>query len=114
MTGRAAGLCAGFGVPGCANPIPGRGLGFGRGRGFRGGGFGGGEGWGRRNMFWATGMPGWMRFGAGAGVGTDAPLAEPTPEAERNFLKLQSDALQAQLDEVRKRLEQLEPEKAQK
>ena len=110
MTGRAAGFCAGFEVPGHANPIPGRGLGmgFGRGRGGRGGGFGGGGGWGRRNMFRATGMPGWMRFGAGAGAGTFGPPAEPTPEAERNFLKLQSDALQAQLDEVRKRIEELE------
>ncbi len=30
MTGRAAGFCAGFGRPGFANPIPGRGFGFGR------------------------------------------------------------------------------------
>ncbi len=35
MTGRAAGLCAGAGVPGSMNPQPGRG--FGKGRGFGGG-----------------------------------------------------------------------------
>jgi hypothetical protein len=43
MTGRGAGYCAGFSVPGFANPVSGRGMGrgFGRGRGFRGGaGFG--------------------------------------------------------------------------
>jgi hypothetical protein len=78
-------------------------LGLGGGGGGRGGG---GRGW--RHMFWATGLPGWMRFGAGAAAGGFAPAAEPTPEAERNFLKLQSDTLQAQLDEVRKRLEELE------
>jgi len=38
MTGRAAGYCAGFPVPGFMNPMGGRlglGLGLGRGRGFR-------------------------------------------------------------------------------
>jgi len=58
MTGRAAGFCAGYGMPGYTNPIPGRGLGmgFGRGRGFWGGGRGGGRGW--RNQSYATGVPG--------------------------------------------------------
>jgi len=50
MTGRAAGYCAGYPVPGYMNPIPGYGGGFGRGwgRGY-GRGFGGGfgRGWGR-------------------------------------------------------------------
>jgi hypothetical protein len=32
LTGRGAGFCAGFKVPGFANPTVGRGLGFGRGR----------------------------------------------------------------------------------
>ena len=32
MTGRAAGYCAGFGVPGYANPVIGRGFGMGFGR----------------------------------------------------------------------------------
>ncbi len=35
MTGRGAGFCAGFRVPGFLNSSPGRGLGFGRGRGYR-------------------------------------------------------------------------------
>ena len=34
MTGRAAGYCAGYPVPGYMNPGPGFGRGFGRGRGF--------------------------------------------------------------------------------
>lgn len=101
MTGRAAGFCAGFGVPGYMNPMLGRGLGmgFGRGRGFWG--RGGGRGW--RNMFYATGLPGWMRFGLG-GV---APVAEPTPEVEKDFLQGQAEMLQAQLDEIKKRLDEL-------
>ncbi len=43
MTGRGAGFCAGYGVPGYMNPLPGRsGWGF---RYGRGGGFGMGMGW---------------------------------------------------------------------
>ena len=34
MTGRAAGFCAGFGMPGYANPVGGRGMGMGSGGGF--------------------------------------------------------------------------------
>lgn len=106
MTGRAAGFCAGYGVPGYTNPIAGRGfgMGFGRGRGFGGGG----RGW--RHMFYATGLPGGVRFGPGGA----APVVEPTPETERNFLKAQAEAIRAQLDEVEKRLEELETEKAPK
>ena len=54
MTGRAAGYCAGYSVPGYQNPIPGRGFAG------RGGG-GGGRGW--RNRYFATGVPGWAAFG---------------------------------------------------
>jgi len=44
MTGRGAGYCAGYPLPGYMNPIQYRGWG----RGFgRGGGFGRGRGWGR-------------------------------------------------------------------
>jgi hypothetical protein len=57
MTGRAAGYCAGYPVPGFMNPIPGfrRGYGFGRqGRG-RGGGFGRGRGRGfGAGWWWST------------------------------------------------------------
>ena len=70
MTGRAAGYCAGYPVPGYLNPIPGRGWfgvgrggfpwGGGRGRFFgRGFGFGRGRGRGR----------GWGRSGFGPGWG---------------------------------------------
>jgi hypothetical protein len=46
MTGRGAGYCAGYSVPGCVNPVGGYGRGWGRRRG-RGFGRGYGRGWGR-------------------------------------------------------------------
>ena len=57
MTGRAAGFCAGYSVPGYVNNGPGRafGMGFGRGAGFRRGFHAGG--FGRRNRFYAGGAP---------------------------------------------------------
>jgi len=104
MTGRAVGYCAGSGMPGYANPVPGRGfgMGFGRGRGAWSRGFGGGgRGW--RNMFYATGLPGWMRFG-----GYAAPHQEPDPEMEKQALKNQAEALQSELDFIKKRLGEIE------
>ena len=85
MTGRAAGYCAGYSVPGFMNPIPGRGfgglgMGFGRGRGLwgygRGVGRGTGFGWGRgRGMGWGRGRGmGWGR-GWGWRAGYGLPLA---------------------------------------
>ncbi len=110
MTGRAAGYCAGFGAPGYVNPIPGRGfgMGFGRGGGAWGRGFGGGgRGW--RNMFYATGQPGWMRFGAyAAPYGYPGPYQAPNPEMEKQALKSQADALQTEMDAIRKRLDDIE------
>jgi len=110
MTGRAAGYCAGYGMPGYMNPGPGRRLWFGRGRGFWAwaGGFGRGRRW--RNMFYATGLPGWMRFGwAGAvppaGMVPPAPLA---PEQELQWLKQQAEAVSATLDGLRRRIDELE------
>jgi len=93
MTGRAAGLCAGFSVPGYLNPAGG---GFGRGYG---GGGRGGFGRGFRNMFFATGLPGWAR----SGVAGTAGAAD-----EKQVLTSQADALRAQLDGIQKRLEQLD------
>ena len=110
MTGRAAGYCAGFGVPGYANPIPGRGLGMGfrGGRGAYGRGFGGG-GRGFRHWFYATGLPGWVRFGAGIpAYGNPAPYGNLNPEVEKQALKNQAEVLQSELDYIKKRLSELE------
>jgi hypothetical protein len=105
MTGRGAGYCAGFGMPGFAHAGSGRGFGMGRGRGS---GFGGG-GRGRRNMFYATGLPGWMRFGQGVvPYGNMAPYRQVNPETEKQALKQQAEVLQSELDMVKKRISEIE------
>ncbi|NPU85199.1 MAG: DUF5320 domain-containing protein [Syntrophaceae bacterium] len=101
MSGRAAGFCAGFGVPGFTSAMPGRGGGFGMGLG-RGRGFGGGRGW--RNRFF-----GWMRFGAyAAPYGQPASYPNPDPETERRTLRTQADVLESELNLIRKRLNEME------
>jgi hypothetical protein len=105
MTGRAAGYCAGFAMPGYGNPAPGRGfgMGFGRGRGFGGRGFGGGgRGW--RHWYYATGLPGGLRSGW---WGAPPSYAAPTPTAERDYLEGVAESLQGQLNDIKKRLDQL-------
>jgi len=78
-------------------------MGFGRGRGI------GGRGW--RNMFYATGLPGWQpgwqRFG-----GYAAPYQTPDPEMERQALHNEAAALQTELDAVKKRLDEIETKNA--
>ncbi len=114
MTGRAAGYCAGWGVPGYMNPIPGWGRGFGGwGRGF----WGRGRGRGWRHWYYATGLPGWARAPLWWGYGSPASPATPwtgpaqaDPKAEQRFLRQQAEALQAELDAVRRRLSDLERE----
>lgn len=103
MTGRAAGYCAGFGMPGYANTAPGRfmGMNFGPGHGNWRQNFGGGRG--LRNMFYLTGLPGWMRFG-----GYATPYQQPDAELEGRTLKVQAEALQSELDLIRKRLDEIE------
>lgn len=104
MTGRAAGYCGGSGMGGYANPA-GRasfGMRFGYGRGGWGRGMGGGgRGW--RNMFYATGLRGWMRSG---GLASPSQMVEP--ETEKLALKNHADALQSELDLVRKRLGEID------
>jgi hypothetical protein len=108
MTGRGAGYGGGYGVPGYMNPIPGRGFGFGFGRG-RGGRGGGGRGW--RHWFAATGLPGWLRPGWWA----EAPhFAAPAAKAEREYLESVAESLQGQLDDVKKRLDELSERDRQK
>ena len=104
MTGRAAGFCAGYGVPGYANP--GFGRAFGRGRGFWG--RGGGRGW--RHWFHATGLTGWQRAAMGYPVAPyPAPFApDMSAEEELSVLKSQADSFQDALEEIRKRIEELQ------
>ena len=92
MTGRTAGFCAGNAQPGFTGLGAGRGCGFGRGRGGRG----------SRNVFHATGVPGWMRAGVGAA------LVPSAVETEKQILTSRADALQRQLDAVKQRLDGLD------
>jgi len=103
MTGRAAGYCAGYTVPGYMNPYGGRGMGMAR--GFRGGG---------------------RRFGNFAPAAVN-PLGagyypSPVPQAnhvdpmaagysssqELEMLKNQADYLVSTLGDIKKRIEELE------
>lgn len=117
MTGRRAGYCAGYDMPGYANPGPvwGRRMGMGR---FGGRCFGrGGGGWGRRNWYYATGLPGWARAGyvpawgapPPAWQGPDVPPPNyPQQPQETQFLKQQAAWLQEQLRNIQERIAELE------
>lgn len=117
MTGRAAGYCAGYSVPGYMNPIPGRGwFGFGRGFGWGLGWFGRGRGRGWRHWYWATGLPGWMRAGYGypAFGGWAYPYGpEMTSKEEMDMLKNQAEFLKQELEDIQSRIETLEKAQAQ-
>ncbi len=122
MTGRAAGFCAGFPVPGYMNPVGGRGYG-GWGRGFRGGGFGRGFGrgfgWGRAGY----GMPAYggvvSPYAYGGAVNPYAYGGTPfapglTAQQELEGLKGQAEYLEDSLDGIKKRIEELENQKSSK
>jgi len=101
MTGRAAGYCAGYSVPGYMNPVYGRG-GFGYGRGFgrglgRGRGFGRGFGW-----RWAADP-----YGAPyANPYASAPVVSAQDEAR--LLKDQARAMQEEIEAINQRIKDLE------
>jgi len=101
MTGRAAGFCAGYPVPGYMNPIPGWGFGrgFGRGRGWRG--------------FYGAGWPGfyggWAPPAYPGALGMAAPVGGPFAQAdELGALKGQAKYFQDALAEINKRIQELE------
>jgi len=101
MTGRGAGFCAGYPVPGYMNPGAGR---------------GGGRGW--RHWYRATGMPGWMRanqgmpaFGGGVNPQMYQNVQPPTPDEETAMLNNQAEFLKQQLDEIQNRINDLASDK---
>ena len=105
-------------MPGYMNPIPGGALGA----GFRRGG----GGRGRRNWYYATGLPGWTRaqvglpaFGvrpayypgaapAGGVRYPFAPYAAPRPEDELNALRGEAEYLEDALEGIKRRITELE------
>ncbi len=101
MTGRGAGYCAGYNMPGYLNNAGGRnfGMGFGRGAGFGGRG-GRGGGFGFRNRFIASGL---ASFGGIFAVSNP----DQDPGLEKKILDNRAEALQMELDAVKKRLDQL-------
>jgi hypothetical protein len=114
MTGRGAGFCAGYPVPGYMNQMPGR--------WFSGFGLGHGGGRGHRNWFHATGLTRWQRgFGAypymrgsmSSGVYDDPQYASPvypqfTQEERVDDLKAHAQYLKGMLDDINKQIESLE------
>jgi hypothetical protein len=99
MTGRAAGYCAGYNVPGFMNPYGGRmGGGFGRGRG----------------RWWGTPYPaaGWETWSPPYGGYPSAPAysADQEKEALQNQVKFFEDQLTA----LRERIDELEAESSKK
>jgi len=111
MTGRAAGYCAGYGAPGYAQRPVDASPGFG-GMGMRRGWGGGGRGW--RHMYYATGLPGWARYGYGPAWGAPPAYGPYAPvmgkEQETQLLRGQAEALKQQLDAISQRLSELEGE----
>ena len=95
MSGRGAGFCTGYSMPGYANQAGGRGF-LGRCRsGFNG------RSRGQRNIYWATGLPGPLRFNT-------ALQPKITKDQEIEFLKNQAKYMQEDIDNVNKRIEELE------
>jgi hypothetical protein len=111
MTGRAAGYCAGYSVPGYMNPIAGSGWGgFGYGRGW---GRGRGRGWGRsfgwRGGFYpAYGYPGYGYPGYAYGY---PYVPEMTSQQEAEMLKEQAKAMQEDINSINERIKELESSK---
>lgn len=76
-------------------------------RGFRSPG-GGGRGRGRMNMYYATGLPGWIRYQ----TLQQPPLPmqqslQPTREQELQYLEQEANVLEQELSQVKKRIEEL-------
>jgi|Deesub1362B_J571_1020462.scaffolds.fasta_scaffold00013_11 hypothetical protein len=81
---------------------------------------------GYRWMFWLTGMPGWMRFGFSPGGKTLPPrtqypiatspvyppgsISEISSDDEIKILRERAEALERELREIKKRLEELQKE----
>ncbi|MBL7073551.1 MAG: DUF5320 domain-containing protein [Candidatus Omnitrophica bacterium] len=84
MTGRQAGFCAGYSVPGY-------------GRGGRGAGFGRGAGWKRNGAPYAYGNPNM----------THPTSADPTPKQEADMLKTEAEALKEELSAINRRIKDL-------
>jgi hypothetical protein len=102
MTGRAAGFCAGYAVPGYANPWGGPGF---RGRG-------GGRGF-RRGFGYAAPFTGYPMYGEPV-VYPGVPFPNAAAESEISGLKAQAEYMKQSLDQISHRIEELERMKQEK
>lgn len=100
MTGRQAGYCAGYNMPGFLNNAGRRIMGMGFGRGANLGGRG--DGSRRRNRFFAAGMARRTPFGSFA-----ESFQQADPETEKRALKGQAEYLQSEMDAIKERLDTL-------
>lgn len=113
MSGRGAGYCAGYGRPGFANPILGRGSfgsGGGMGFGFRGASLPWpyvGRGRGGLPRCWYPGVASVPRY-----VPVSPYATEMTREQELDFLKGEAEAIKRELDRVEARIRDFEAGKA--
>lgn len=106
MTGRGAGFCAGYDVPGYTNAAAGGRGGFGR--------AGAGAGRGFRNQYYATGLTGWQRGGGGFAAYQAPPVYpvyQPSPEQELNALKSQAKMMEEDLSRAKEMISELESQK---
>lgn len=97
-TGRAAGYCAGYNVPGYMNPAPGRFPGYrGRGRGFRG-------------YWWSyPDYPGYQNLQYPDYPGPPAPYVphQMEPKDEIRYLEGMAETLKKDLETIEKRINEL-------
>lgn len=103
MTGRRAGYCAGYPVPGYMNPIPAR------------GGFGFGRGWGRGRRGYGRGWGQGLGFGQGAypnAYGNPnlgyAYGGKITPAEEAGLLREQAQTMQEEIKAIQSHIKELE------
>ena len=110
MTGRRAGFCTGFGIPGYANYAFGRGFmamgrGRGKGRGFRNWYYGTGlTGWQRA----ATAMPSWVNPFTFGGYYQASQMPFTGRQQELDSLKAQAEYLEDTLDAIQRQIKDIE------
>ena len=107
MTGRGAGYCAGYSVPGYQNTmVPRRGY-------WRTGSWGGGRGY--RNIYNATGLTRWQRVPTTAPLATAPPVATApsvfTKEQQLEALKKQAEYLKIELENITRLIKDINSEK---
>lgn len=115
MTGRAAGYCAGYSMPGYMSPVPGRGWLRGAGRGGIPWGGGRGRVWGGgRGRFWGGyyGYPPHAQHFAYAPY--YGPFPQPSATEEKEFLKEELAIIKEEMESVEKRLREIEAEEKKK